>query len=186
AQEHILGKRIVEQTPSGANHSLSLARHVISSGHARSEVVQVLAVQLAGGEINRVKLPTLSSHNSEVVPSHSVVQSQPGSGAEAVLNKQAMAVLVGMSLGIALYLASAVVGNPLQKSRQAGKIERSAKIVIEHLRDSRTPEFVAELHVVLSRLPRIVVDEMPVGVNPIFRQGVSRADLREAAHIGRR
>src|SRR5580692_5909923 len=58
--------------------------------------------------------------------------------------------------------------------------------MIEHLRDGGAPEFIAELHVVFSRLPGIVVDEVPVGVHAIFCQGGGGADLREAADIGRR
>src|SRR5580704_3040723 len=58
--------------------------------------------------------------------------------------------------------------------------------MIEDLRDSGTPEFVAELHVVLSRLPGIVVHEVPVGVHAIFRQRVGSAELRKTANISRR
>src|ERR1700678_1664614 len=192
AQEHILRKCVIEQSPSGADHGLSLARHVVSSGHPGSEVIQILAIQLAGGNvvsavsvIDGVELAALFSGYAEVVPAHPVVHSQPGSRAKAVLNKQPIAILVGVSFGIALDLAPAAVRNPFQEGRQAGETQRAPEVVIEHLRDGSAPELVAEFHVVLSRLPGIVVNEVPVGVDAIFRQRVGGADLRETANIGR-
>src|SRR5580698_212863 len=103
-QEHILRKRIVEQAPSGANYGFALARHVISRGDAGSEVVEILAIQLAGGNvvaavrvIDGIELAARCSGDAEVGPAHPVVQSRPRSGAEAVLNEQPVAVLEGVS-----------------------------------------------------------------------------------------
>ena len=81
--------------------------------------------------------------------------------------------------------AAVAVGSACQEGRQAGKTERTPEIVIEYLRDGGAPEFVAEFHVVLSRLPGIVVNEVPVGVDAIFRQRVGGANLREASNAGR-
>src|SRR6185369_8081107 len=57
--------------------------------------------------------------------------------------------------------------------------QASAKSAIENLRDAGAAELVSELDVVLSRLPRHVVDVMPVGVHTLAGIGFVRAELRE-------
>src|SRR4029077_14866825 len=46
-------------------------------------------------------------------------------------------------------------------------------------------EFVSELHIVLARFPGVVIDEMPVRVDAVTRDGTSGADLGEASDADR-
>src|SRR5271170_4779009 len=90
-----------------------------------------------------------------------------------------------MSLGIACYLGSAV-RHTGQEIRQVIEIQGAPEIVVDYLVDGGTPEFVTKFQVVLSHLPRIVVNEMPVGVHAIARDRAGRADLRKVANADRR
>src|SRR5215471_654664 len=109
-----------------------------------------------------------------------------------------MAVLVGVAFGVAGNLFAAI-GDHFQESLKRGKriagnradyivaeAESSAEVVIDNLHDGGAAEFVAELHVMLPRLPRIVVDEVPVGVDAVARDRTCGADLGEATNTSRR
>ena len=124
AKEHVLRKSVIEETPSTADDGLSLASHVVRKSKARREVVEVFAIELTGGivasavgGIEGVKQAILLARHSEIIPAHAVVQGKTSSGAEAILNKEAIAVLESVPSGIAGDLVASV-GNTLQKARQ--------------------------------------------------------------------
>ena len=190
AQEHILRECIVEQSPSAANHGLAFSGYVIRERDAGREVVEVLVIQLIGlivaptiRGIERVHEPVLFSRHSEVIPAHTVVKSQPRGGAEAVLNKEPVTVLVSMAMGISGNLA-AVVGQAVQEIGQVGKVKCAPEVVIDDVVDGGAAKFVAELHVMLSGFPGIVVDKMPVRIDAIAGNGIGRANLRETGNGG--
>ena len=187
AEEHVLRECVVEQSPSAANHSRSFAGHIVSKGQAGSEVIEVLAIELIGlivastvGGIEGIEQSVLFTGDAEVIPTHAVIQGQARGGTEAVLNEEPVAILIRVPLRIARDLFAAV-GNAFQEAREVRETQSAAEIVIDHLIDGGTTEFISEFHFVLAGLPRIVVDEVPVGIDAIARYGTGCADLREAA-----
>src|SRR5439155_5580940 len=77
---------------------------------------------------------------------------------------------------------AAVVGQAVQEIRQAGKVKCTPESVIDDVVDGGAAKLIAELHVVLSEFPRIVVNEMPVRVDAVARNGIGRADLGKAGN----
>src|ERR1700722_8457831 len=199
-EEDILRKRVVEQAPAAAKYGPSLAARVIREAEARRKIVVILVVQLVGRNhtvtslVQLIKKMVLLAHYSEVVPAHAEVHGEAWGQAEAVLNIEAMVVFKGMAPGVALGLLAAA-GNALQKSFQRRQSVRPAervgdaveteptteRIVLDQL-DRRSAELVSKLHVVTAGLPRIVVNEVPIGIHSRLGNRIGRANRRIAPH----
>src|SRR5213080_5200184 len=108
AKEDVCRIGVIEQSPSATNHGSPLASNIVGKRQAGSKVVVILGVQLFGrnvvpavGGVKGPEQPILFAGDSEIIPTHAVGQCQARRPPEAILHEEAMAVLEGMSSGIA-------------------------------------------------------------------------------------
>ena len=97
---------------------------------------------------------------------------------EAILNIEAIIVLERVANGIPRVLETAFNG-PSEKVRQTGKLQSSAKVLVEVLLDTCAAELKTELHVVFVDLRGKAVYELIVTVHAVPRDGGVRSWLRE-------
>ena len=212
SQENVLGEGIIEEAPSAAEYGPAFAGQVVGESDAGREII-VIRIVKAGGPaashlhrgtavrgIELVQQIVLLFDHPKIIPAQTEVEGQARRPAEAVLQINAVAVFRSMPQGVAGDLTSAVrdaLEQRFQRSQGASCIQRirirnrvkaqlAPEIVVDELRDGGAAELVAELDVVLARFPRVVVNEVPVGVHPVARHGRTRAQAREAAHADHR
>ena len=159
AHHHVLRESVVEHSEAGADYGLTISRDVPREAEAGSEIFLVRVVETAqtglanlgesesvvsGVEIGDVAEQVIFlPHDSEIIPSHAVVESQPWGQAEAVLSIEAEVVLVGMARGIAEVLEAGGWSRSTSPARKSSmglpdnavpvEDQSSAEVLIEKL-----------------------------------------------------
>src|SRR5438046_3543097 len=158
AEEHVLRKRIVKQSPSASDYGFPFSVHVVCKRQPRRKVIQVLSVKLACTHIvatacgiKRPHLPIFFTRNAKIIPAQAVVERQSGAHSEAVLDVKPMAVLVSVPQRIARHLRP-ITGSAAQECSQIVEVERPPKVMVDHLHDRGSSEFVSPLQGMLTRL----------------------------------
>src|SRR5258708_7788220 len=107
--EDVLREGVVEQAPTGTNHSAPFPGHVIDDPNARRKIVVILVVQLADvsqsrfdGRVESIEQVAPLTGDAEVIPPHAIVDCQPRCPAEAVLDIEAVVVFYRMTPRTAL------------------------------------------------------------------------------------
>src|SRR5208283_1295704 len=196
AEDHVLGEGIIEHAPSGANHRLSLSTDVVGKSYARGEIVVVGVVKpgrtasaathpqqrTAGrGLVNSVEQVVLFAGHAEVIPAQAHGHSQARGPAKAVLDVETFAIFKFVAAGVAGGLASAR-RDTFYVRYEIGEAELAAEVGVLGDGDAGSAELIAELHIVAADLPRIVVDEVPVGIHAIAGNTGAGAEFGKIPH----
>ena len=171
----------------------TLAEQIVGEAEAWREVFVVGAVETGGatrrshllqrssvGGSNPVEQVILLGRHAKVVPTYAKVQRQPGGPAEAVLQVQPVIVFILVPIGVAGCLAP-TGRQAFEERREIREGQLAAEIGVLNDLNRGAAKFVAELHIVTADLPRIVVDEVPVGIHPLPGHTGRSAELGKAS-----